>query len=177
MAAPQQGATRPQEVDFAARSSCENNALNRRSRLPLDTSVAPVHQNGCFEIDRVIKSGCVQKRTQKTKVRSASQYNFCPFFFFCSTLRLDLTSVLTRFCTIHRTGRAFTLFYDQMPFLYTRMTRKPSSDIKFTCQNSLPSPSSRTQSTSEKIYLDFFPPRETSILRPPRHRMQKNGLT
>ncbi|GFP59277.1 uncharacterized PH domain-containing protein PB16A4.02c [Trichoderma asperellum] len=67
MAAPQQGATRPQEVDFAARSSCENNALNRRSRLPLDTSVAPVHQNGCFEIDRVIKSGCVQKRTQKTK--------------------------------------------------------------------------------------------------------------
>ncbi|KAM0449230.1 hypothetical protein ACHAPV_008005 [Trichoderma viride] len=67
MAAPQQGAARPQEVAFAARSSCENNAPDRRSRLPLDTSVAPVHQNGCFEIDRVIKSGCVQKRTQKTK--------------------------------------------------------------------------------------------------------------
>ncbi|PON25424.1 hypothetical protein TGAM01_v205718 [Trichoderma gamsii] len=67
MAAPQQGAARPQEVAFTARSSCENNAPNRRSRLPLDTSVAPVNQNGCFEIDRVIKSGCVQKRTQKTK--------------------------------------------------------------------------------------------------------------
>ncbi|KAH6604024.1 ph domain-containing [Trichoderma cornu-damae] len=67
MAAPRQGETRPQEAAFAAHSSSENNGLNRRSRLPLDTSVAPVHQNGCFEIDRVIKSGCVQKRTQKTK--------------------------------------------------------------------------------------------------------------
>ncbi|UKZ78212.1 hypothetical protein TrVFT333_005947 [Trichoderma virens FT-333] len=67
MAAPRQGETRPQEVAFAAHSSSENNGLNRRSRLPLDTAVAPVHQNGCFEIDRVIKSGCVQKRTQKTK--------------------------------------------------------------------------------------------------------------
>ncbi|KAL7928894.1 hypothetical protein V8C35DRAFT_206388 [Trichoderma chlorosporum] len=65
MAAPRQGETRPQEAAFA-HSSSENN-LNRRSRLPLDTTVAPVHQNGCFEIDRVIKSGCVQKRTQKTK--------------------------------------------------------------------------------------------------------------
>ncbi|KAL7919838.1 PH domain-containing protein [Trichoderma austrokoningii] len=66
MAAPPQGAARPQEAALAARSSCENNAPNRRSRLPLDTA-APVHQNGCFEIDRVIKSGCIQKRTQKTK--------------------------------------------------------------------------------------------------------------
>lgn len=70
MTAPRQGETRPQEAAFAARGSSENNALNRRSRLPLDTTVAPVHQNGCFEVDRVIKSGCVQKRTQKTKVRS-----------------------------------------------------------------------------------------------------------
>ncbi|RFU75450.1 ph domain-containing [Trichoderma arundinaceum] len=67
MAAPLQGETRPHEAAFTAHSSNENNGLNRRSRLPLDTSVAPVHQNGCFEIDRVIKSGCVQKRTQKTK--------------------------------------------------------------------------------------------------------------
>ncbi|KAL7905901.1 PH domain-containing protein [Trichoderma velutinum] len=67
MAAPRQGETRPQEAAFAVRGSSENNGLNRRSRLPLDTTVAPVHQNGCFEVDRVIKSGCVQKRTQKTK--------------------------------------------------------------------------------------------------------------
>ncbi|KAL7941958.1 hypothetical protein V8C42DRAFT_355099 [Trichoderma barbatum] len=67
MAAPRQGETRPQEAAFAAHGSSENNGLNRRSRLPLDTAVAPVHQTGCFEIDRVIKSGCVQKRTQKTK--------------------------------------------------------------------------------------------------------------
>ncbi|KAL6695398.1 PH domain-containing protein [Trichoderma pleuroticola] len=67
MAAPRQGESRPQEAAFAAHGSSENNALNRRSRLPLDTTVPPVHQNGCFEVDRVIKSGCVQKRTQKTK--------------------------------------------------------------------------------------------------------------
>ena len=30
---------------------------------------SPVNQNGSFEFDRVIKSGYVQKRTQKTKVR------------------------------------------------------------------------------------------------------------
>lgn len=166
MAAPQQGAARPQEVAFTARSSCENNAPNRRSRLPLDTSVAPVNQNGCFEIDRVIKSGCVQKRTQKTKVRCASQNN----------IRLFFLPVLTR-CVVHRTGRPFTLFYDQMASLYTRTPRKPSSDTTFTCQNCLPSPFSRTQSTSARICLDCFPHRETFILRPPRHRMRKNGLT
>ncbi|KAL2260741.1 hypothetical protein VTK26DRAFT_5160 [Humicola hyalothermophila] len=38
----------------------------RTSRLAVDT-YSPVNQNGCFEFDRVIKSGYVQKRTQKTK--------------------------------------------------------------------------------------------------------------
>ncbi|KAK4123991.1 PH-domain-containing protein [Parathielavia appendiculata] len=38
----------------------------RRSRLAVDT-YSPVNQNGSFEFDRVIKSGYVQKRTQKTK--------------------------------------------------------------------------------------------------------------
>lgn len=168
MAAPQQGAARPHDVAFTARSSCENNAPNRRSRLPLDTSVAPVNQNGCFEIDRVIKSGCVQKRTQKTKVRCASQNNFRLFFFFLP--------VLTR-CVVHRTGRPFTLFYDRMASLYTKTPRKPSCDIIYTCPNFLPSPSSRTQSTSARICLAFFLHRETFISRPPRHRMRKNGST
>lgn len=69
MAAPRQAETRLQEAAVAARnSSSDANALNRRSRLPLDTAVAPVHQTGCFEVDRVIKSGFVQKRGQKTKV-------------------------------------------------------------------------------------------------------------
>jgi hypothetical protein len=40
------------------------------SRLAVDT-YSPVNQNGSFEFDRVIKSGYVQKRTQKTKVESA----------------------------------------------------------------------------------------------------------
>lgn len=38
-----------------------------RSRLAVDT-YSPVNQNGSFEFDRVLKSGYVQKRTQKTKV-------------------------------------------------------------------------------------------------------------
>ncbi|KAL2195502.1 hypothetical protein P885DRAFT_40852 [Corynascus similis CBS 632.67] len=37
-----------------------------RGRLTLD-AYSPVNQNGSFEFDRVIKSGYVQKRTQKTK--------------------------------------------------------------------------------------------------------------
>ncbi|KAI9167350.1 hypothetical protein HJFPF1_03476 [Paramyrothecium foliicola] len=42
------------------------NSARPRSRLQVDT-VLPVNQDGCFEADRVIKSGYVQKRTQKTK--------------------------------------------------------------------------------------------------------------
>ncbi|KAI3533537.1 PH domain-containing protein [Colletotrichum abscissum] len=38
-----------------------------RSRLALDTYSSPVNQNGSFEFDRVVKSGYLQKRTQKTK--------------------------------------------------------------------------------------------------------------
>lgn len=45
----------------------DNAAARMRSRLVLD-SFSPVNQNGSFEFDRVIKSGYVQKRTQKTKV-------------------------------------------------------------------------------------------------------------
>lgn len=38
----------------------------RSSQLHLDT-FSPINQNGCFEFDRVIKSGHVMKRTRKTK--------------------------------------------------------------------------------------------------------------
>jgi hypothetical protein len=38
--------------------------------------LSPVNQNGSFEFDRVIKSGTVNKRTRKTKVRATSS---CPF--------------------------------------------------------------------------------------------------
>ncbi|KAL2271904.1 hypothetical protein VTJ83DRAFT_1275 [Remersonia thermophila] len=41
-------------------------ATGSRNRLTLD-AYSPVNQNGSFEFDRVIKSGYVQKRTQKTK--------------------------------------------------------------------------------------------------------------
>lgn len=44
----------------------QNQAERLRSRLVTDT-FSPVNQNGSFEFDRVIRSGYVQKRTQKTK--------------------------------------------------------------------------------------------------------------
>lgn len=39
-----------------------------QSQLGLAAASSPVNQNGSFEFDRIIKSGYVQKRTQKTKV-------------------------------------------------------------------------------------------------------------
>lgn len=38
------------------------------SRLNVE-AITPVREDGCFDFDRVIKSGQVQKRTQKRKVR------------------------------------------------------------------------------------------------------------
>lgn len=46
----------------------ENQVDRLRNRLAPGT-FSPVNQNGSFEFDRVIKSGYVLKRTQKTKVR------------------------------------------------------------------------------------------------------------
>ncbi|KAL1842836.1 hypothetical protein VTJ49DRAFT_4003 [Mycothermus thermophilus] len=43
-----------------------NTATGTKNRLAVD-AYSPVNQNGSFEFDRVIKSGYVQKRTQKTK--------------------------------------------------------------------------------------------------------------
>ncbi len=43
-------------------------AQQMRQPLVLDTYVSPVNQNGSFEFDRMIKTGYVQRRTQKTKV-------------------------------------------------------------------------------------------------------------
>lgn len=106
---------------------------------------------------------------------AARRRTISALLFFSFAIQLDVCA--NAFCVMNRTGRVFTLFYDQMAFLYTKTTRKPSSDIRFTCQNFLRSPSSRTQSTSARIYLDFFPHRETFILRLPRHRMRKNGWT
>lgn len=42
-------------------------ANHLRNQLGVNTS-SPVTMNGSFEFDRVIKSGYVQRRTQKTKV-------------------------------------------------------------------------------------------------------------
>ncbi|KAL9942678.1 hypothetical protein D7B24_008830 [Verticillium nonalfalfae] len=47
--------------------SSDANQTRIRSRSMLDTYASPVNQNGSFEFDREVKSGHVQKRTQKTK--------------------------------------------------------------------------------------------------------------
>lgn len=43
----------------------------KNAHLAIDT-FSPVNQNGSFEFDRVLKSGYVQKRTRRTKVRMTS---------------------------------------------------------------------------------------------------------
>lgn len=52
-------------VNGASRHAPEN--TNR-----LDVPAVPVNQNGSFEIDRVLKSGPLLRRTRKTKVRRES---------------------------------------------------------------------------------------------------------
>jgi hypothetical protein len=54
-----------------------NMASRLRNQLALDTYASPVNQNGSFEFDRVLKSGYLQKRTQKTKVRVARVVGRC----------------------------------------------------------------------------------------------------
>ncbi|KAI0180519.1 PH domain-containing protein [Hypoxylon sp. FL1284] len=44
-----------------------NNTINRLRNRFVSPMSSPVNQNGSFEFDRVLKSGYVQKRTQKTK--------------------------------------------------------------------------------------------------------------
>lgn len=45
-----------------------NTQVNRLKSQFTSPQSSPVNQNGSFEFDRVLKSGYVQKRTQKTKV-------------------------------------------------------------------------------------------------------------
>jgi hypothetical protein len=54
-------------IPEAAASFSTSVASRLRNQLGLSTP-SPVNQNGSFEFDRVLKSGYVQKRTQKTKV-------------------------------------------------------------------------------------------------------------
>lgn len=64
---PGRGATLP-TPPLSAMAVPANTQVNRlRSHFGL-SAANPVNQNGSFEFDRVIKSGYVQKRTQKTKV-------------------------------------------------------------------------------------------------------------
>ncbi|SPQ26113.1 c649eda8-b650-49c9-bcda-c68ba110dcd3 [Thermothielavioides terrestris] len=53
----------PQPIAVPAKRAASGRLI---SRLAVDT-YSPVNQNGSFEFDRVIKSGYVQKRSQKTK--------------------------------------------------------------------------------------------------------------
>jgi hypothetical protein len=45
-----------------------DNSARPRSQSNLEAAFSPVNNDGCFDFDRVLKSGYVQKRTQKTKV-------------------------------------------------------------------------------------------------------------
>lgn len=88
-----------------------------RSRLALDTYSSPVNQNGSFEFDRVVKSGYLQKRTQKTKV--------CPITG-AEPSRTPSTDLLPR------PGSPFTSFFARPLFPSTDPTRRTSSGTSCT---------------------------------------------
>ncbi|RSL59151.1 hypothetical protein CEP54_007442 [Fusarium duplospermum] len=56
--APQMQTSLNTKFDFSARP---------RSHSNIEAAFSPVNNDGCFDFDRVVKSGYVQKRTQKTK--------------------------------------------------------------------------------------------------------------
>lgn len=56
---PQMQASLNTKFDFSTRP---------RSHSNIEAAFSPVNNDGCFDFDRVVKSGYVQKRTQKTKV-------------------------------------------------------------------------------------------------------------
>jgi hypothetical protein len=62
----------------------------RNSHLALD-SFSPVNQNGSFEFDRVLKSGFVQKRTRKTKVRYNIRTSSRRMLIQCLELEVDIS--------------------------------------------------------------------------------------
>jgi hypothetical protein len=64
MAAP--ALAEPSNPMVIPRPESKSSHARPQSRLQIDTEV-PVNQDGCFDADRIIKSGYVQKRTQKTK--------------------------------------------------------------------------------------------------------------
>lgn len=55
---------KPENLSLSARSGNED---ARKSKTGLRL-FSPMNENGCYEFDRVLKSGNVQKRTRKTKV-------------------------------------------------------------------------------------------------------------
>ncbi|KOS19096.1 putative PH domain-containing protein [Escovopsis weberi] len=63
--------TRRPPEDGVAASRAADSALNRCSRVTLNPTAlspaTPVNQKGCFEFDRLLKCGYVQKRTRRTK--------------------------------------------------------------------------------------------------------------
>jgi hypothetical protein len=75
----------------------QSHADRFRNRLAQD-SFSPVNQNGSFEFDRVIKSGYVQKRTQKTKVGKSRSFWCCVSFWL---ITLDLENDIPRPTTEH----------------------------------------------------------------------------
>ena len=60
--------TQPMAIPVSGARKGNGLAAPPLGRLNVDASI-PVNQNGSFEFDRVIKSGPLQKRTRKTKVR------------------------------------------------------------------------------------------------------------
>ena len=100
--------TVPSHLSISAKSPVGGLTQSQGDRFSPHT--ASVNQNGSFDFDRVIKSGTVQKRTRKTKVRLWEPKKV-------GTPEID--GVLFR-----RLGKGFILSYVLTYFQYTRTSRK-----------------------------------------------------
>lgn len=80
---------------------------------------SPVNQNGSFEFDRVLKSGYVQKRTQKTKVSSRKYSTY---------LRMSHLGHANRWF-LYRPGSLSSSSSDPARSLSTSRTKRASSGI------------------------------------------------
>jgi len=129
-----------------------------RTRAP-----TAVDQDGSFQMDKVIKSGWLLKRTRKTKVRRF----VCFDFWFMVTM---LTIFTIRF---HRTGNAAGLSFVVIAFHVTR-TKK---NTKFTAKSILPSSPlllcSRTPKNLMSLGFSHHP--EIIISKANRQRILRNG--
>lgn len=142
-------------------------------------SYSPVNQNGSFEFDRVIKSGYLQKRTQKTKIWKTIYLVYRP-----NTLSIykdeqetklrhkiylsDLTAVTLLKDPKHRRQNVFGLFSPSKNFHFQASTKEDAQEwVDIICRDA------RIEEEEEEMFLASPVVRRDSFM-PPEAGTQKD---